>query len=260
MLRSTRYFAMFPGKSWVNPLMFGTLTTWLTLAGPPLTSSHAVGQTVAPSGRPDLNATPVVVNGRISRPTLQPGSQGDAVIELQSVLILLGYYAGPLSGVYQDNTRAAVQQFQTDAGISPDGIVGPATWNSLFPAPPAEANPPGTTTGNSTSQAGVTAPSAPGAQAQPSPPAANTPPSTTPPSTSTASSQDTNNSRPVLRSGDQGESVRQLQQRLRALGVYNGPVDGIFGPLTESAVRQVQSNNGLTVDGIVGPATWGVVD
>jgi len=67
-------------------------------------------------------------------------------------------------------------------------------------------------------------------------------------------------SRPVLRVGDQGEAVRQLQERLRTLGIYNGPVDGVFGPLTESAVRQVQSNNSLTVDGIVGPATWGAID
>jgi peptidoglycan hydrolase-like protein with peptidoglycan-binding domain len=259
MLRSTHCLAMFPGTSWVRPLVFGTLTTCLTFATPPFTSTAALGQGAPASDRPDLNATPVVVNGRISRPTLQPGSQGDAVIELQSVLILLGYYSGPLSGVYQDNTRTAVQQFQADAGINPDGIVGPATWNSLFPAPPAEANPPGTAS-TSTPQQGASAPGAPGAQSQTSQPAAETSQPVTSPSATGATTQGASTSRPVLRVGDQGEAVRQLQARLRTLGIYNGPVDGIFGPLTESAVRQVQSDNSLTVDGIVGPATWGVID
>jgi peptidoglycan hydrolase-like protein with peptidoglycan-binding domain len=49
--------------------------------------------------------------------------------------------------------------------------------------------------------------------------------------------------------------VRVLQQRLRALGQQPGPVDGLYGPLTEAAVRRYQSVAGLAVDGIAGPQT-----
>jgi peptidoglycan hydrolase-like protein with peptidoglycan-binding domain len=49
--------------------------------------------------------------------------------------------------------------------------------------------------------------------------------------------------------------VRTLQQRLRTLGHKPGPVDGLYGPLTEAAVERFQSTAGLAVDGIAGPHT-----
>ncbi|SET64653.1 LysM domain-containing protein [Natronincola peptidivorans] len=61
---------------------------------------------------------------------------------------------------------------------------------------------------------------------------------------------------PTLRRGSRGDSVRKLQQLLADAGFDPGPVDGIFGPRTEEAVRAFQRNKGLTVDGIVGVATW----
>jgi peptidoglycan hydrolase-like protein with peptidoglycan-binding domain len=49
--------------------------------------------------------------------------------------------------------------------------------------------------------------------------------------------------------------VRALQQRLRTLGHKPGPVDGLYGPLTEAAVERFQSSAGLAIDGIVGHQT-----
>ena len=49
--------------------------------------------------------------------------------------------------------------------------------------------------------------------------------------------------------------VRALQQRLRKLKQQPGPVDGLYGPLTEAAVKRFQSSAGLQVDGIAGPRT-----
>jgi len=57
-----------------------------------------------------------------------------------------------------------------------------------------------------------------------------------------------------------GEDVRELQNKLASLGYDVGPIDGIFGRRTESAVIQFQKNNGLKVDGIVGPQTYDMLE
>ena len=50
-------------------------------------------------------------------------------------------------------------------------------------------------------------------------------------------------------------AVRRLQLRLRTLGFRPGPIDGLFGPLTQGAVERFQSAHGLPADGVVGPET-----
>jgi len=62
---------------------------------------------------------------------------------------------------------------------------------------------------------------------------------------------------PMLRNGSRGPAVSNLQSRLKELGFDPGPIDGIFGPRTEAAVRAFQRNQGIEVDGIVGPQTRG---
>ncbi len=54
-----------------------------------------------------------------------------------------------------------------------------------------------------------------------------------------------------------GNDVYLLQTRLKELGYDDvGTPDGVFGPMTDKAVRAYQKDNNLDVDGIVGPATW----
>ena len=55
--------------------------------------------------------------------------------------------------------------------------------------------------------------------------------------------------------GSQGQEVRTAQDKLLRWGYYDGSVDGIFGARTYRAVRRFQERNGLSVDGIIGPAT-----
>lgn len=65
--------------------------------------------------------------------------------------------------------------------------------------------------------------------------------------------------RETLRRGDRGENVIHLQKRLAAMGYSVGKIDGIFGVKTLEAVKAVQIDKGLSVDGIVGLKTWAVV-
>lgn len=66
--------------------------------------------------------------------------------------------------------------------------------------------------------------------------------------------------RRTLKRGSQGADVHELQTMLTARGFDCGKVDGVFGKATESAVKAFQKANGLTVDGIVGRATWAILD
>lgn len=55
--------------------------------------------------------------------------------------------------------------------------------------------------------------------------------------------------------GSTGTAVTQIQTKLKSWGYYSGEVDGVYGSATEAAVKQFQRKNGLTVDGLCGPAT-----
>ena len=67
---------------------------------------------------------------------------------------------------------------------------------------------------------------------------------------------------PTLRRGDKNSEVSELQQDLNYFGYTDSDgnklkIDGSFGPKTESAVKNLQKDQGLKVDGICGPITWG---
>ena len=59
----------------------------------------------------------------------------------------------------------------------------------------------------------------------------------------------------ALRTGNEGGTVRLVQQKLNSLG-ENISTDGKFGSATAAAVQRYQRRNGLTADGIVGKSTW----
>lgn len=229
-----------------------------------------IAQETAGSSRAQLVAAEVV-----SRPTLKAGSQGTEVSELQATLKLLGYYSGTVDGLYGETTADAVTQFQQAAGLRPDGVVGPVTWNRLFPPSPQAGTAPAAGSGETTTASGFPVPAGtptprPATGSSPSPatkPAArpgNTRPATTKPTPKPGAATETSRppsgvepvTLPVLRLGMRGPAVTALQERLRALGVFRGAADGVFGQETQTAVKAAQKRFSLDPDGVVGPSTW----
>ncbi len=60
----------------------------------------------------------------------------------------------------------------------------------------------------------------------------------------------------VLDLGDSGPEVQRLQTELTDLGLFAGAIDGQYGPDTAEAVRSLQAQQAIAVDGIAGPQTW----
>ncbi|MEA5601923.1 peptidoglycan-binding protein [Nostoc sp. UHCC 0252] len=162
---------------------------------------------------------------------LERGDQGPSVRNLQQKLKTAGFYQASVTQVYDASTQEAVRRFQKAAGLPVDGIVGANTlqklesWQAKKPS----------TTNRQAKKATVVSTQA------------------TKPSTTTATTQRRNSN--YLVKGDEGENVRALQERLRVAGFYYGNATGIFGPITEEAVKRFQDTYKLSVDGIVGPAT-----
>ena len=66
--------------------------------------------------------------------------------------------------------------------------------------------------------------------------------------------------RTLVSNNSRGGPVSEQQQALADAGFDPGPIDGDFGPQTRAAVMAFQEANGLEVDGVVGPQTWGALN
>jgi len=64
-------------------------------------------------------------------PTIENGSTGSWVSDLQSDLNSFGYGPLQVDGIFGMRTASAVGQFQRDHGLADDEIVGPLTWHAL---------------------------------------------------------------------------------------------------------------------------------
>ena len=60
----------------------------------------------------------------------------------------------------------------------------------------------------------------------------------------------------LLKKGDKGSLVKQLQEALLSLGCHPGPIDGHFGEMTEDAVEKFQKSRKISADGLCGNVTF----
>jgi peptidoglycan hydrolase-like protein with peptidoglycan-binding domain len=195
---------------------------------------------------------------------LERGDQGPSVRSLQQKLQQAGFYQAPITQVYDFPTEEAVRRFQKAAGLPIDGVVGTSTRQKLDnwrkPSKNSQAKKPAVT--RTQAQTNTTRLVSASTQAPTAKLAvASTPVQTTKVAAASTSSRKTttqatkrSNSQYLMK-GDEGEQVRNLQERLRVAGYYYGNATGIFGPITEESVKRFQEAYKLSVDGIVGPAT-----
>lgn len=87
-----------------------------------LTQDGVVGQ----------NTWNALLNLNPSANILRRGSKNSAVLFLQKLLLAYLYPITSLDGIFGVETERAVRAFQTENGLSADGIVGRNTWNALF--------------------------------------------------------------------------------------------------------------------------------
>ncbi|MGY4688446.1 C40 family peptidase [Salibacterium sp. K-3] len=148
---------------------------------------------------------------------MQTGEKSPAVKELQRRLKALGFYSGEEHGYYGRQTARAVRSFQSGADITVDGIAGPQTFAAMHGV------------------IGSAAAAMVGDQ---------------------SSSRKSGSTFRILESGDKGNEVSLLQRQLKDLGYYKKDVTGVYGPMTEEAVRRFQQKQELATDGLAGPKTF----
>ena len=92
----------------------------------------AIGLGLALAGCGGSDTTTVTVTVTSTPTTTEPSAETTAAVtELQQVMTDLGYYDGPIDGVYGDATTEGVKKMQTDLGVTADGIYGPTTHDAL---------------------------------------------------------------------------------------------------------------------------------
>ena len=164
---------------------------------------------------------------------IRQGDSGTAVFTLQRQLnrITKDYpFLGKLTvdGVFGSRMAATVRAFQKQFNLTADGVVGRQTWYKISYIYVSVKD-----LAELTSEG----------------------------ETSNGTLSDGTWGGTVLRTGSTGSAVEQLQFWLNTLAQYDSAipsvtVDGVFGSGTAAAVRAFQRKYGLTVDGVVGRATW----
>ena len=84
----------------------------------------------------DKGTEVVIVNGQFGPfgrkfDEINPGDRGADVLAIQRRLKQLGYYGGPLDGIYEDGMKKAVHQFQRDTGLRAQNTIDRQTWLNM---------------------------------------------------------------------------------------------------------------------------------
>jgi len=166
------------------------------------------------------NRSADIFNGGLPVRSLSSGDRGYDVFVLQNKLIALNYLSINPNGLMNTDTVAALKNFQRDNALNITGSLNSVTKRALWPT------------------------------------AINTAEEIANEATGT---EDDPYQEPKLSVGSHGSMVANAQMRLKAAGYLLGSCDGIFGAVTQRAVKNLQKDYGLKVDGIIGVDTWAIL-
>ena len=213
---------------------------------PSSTSSSGGSSGGSSSGSTSATEAPEEDNGVLKR-----GSTGPKVEELQARLQELGYYDGPIDGIFGEQTEAAFKLFQKQAGLYEDGIAGsdadylfsddaPAYTPSIVttaarPNQTAEEEQTGESGSDTDNESEVTDPDQPDNNAE------------------------KKDDEVRYSSGDYADDIVPIQEQLIELGYLEGEADGSYGTMTESAVKEFQAANDMETTGVVDQATYDAI-
>lgn len=172
---------------------------------------------------------------------LRTGSKGEDVRKLQDRLTELGYYSGPVSGEFAGHTKAAVAKFQRYNSLEETGEATPSMQELLYSSsvlPYVDDEQDGATPTPNLDEYYVVDENENGVP-MPDEPIIFT---------------------KELKSGvKNSDLVTQLQERMKELGYYDGPVSGNFLEKTTAAVKTIQRQNGMEDTGVVDETTWNLI-
>ncbi len=231
------------------------------------------------------NASTTKTNGSLPMGKIAMGTKNSEVATLQSYLASFGFYAGAVDGIYGSGTDAALRAFQRDNGLAADGICGTLTRQKLQSSQATNSSSGTVSLGDKGASVtklqkalrstGHLQGGAVGVFGQQTLSAVKAfqkakglsvdgicGPATWAKLNGTSSSASTKTSSSVstasaarIELGDSGSGVKTMQSALKNKGYYSGSVDGKFGKLTDAALRKFQRANGLSADGVFGPAS-----
>lgn len=202
--------------------------TFRSLRSTPVSSSENNSSSSSSQSSPSSSSSNLQSISDTSQ-IMRQGNRGSDVSRLQEYLQKAGFYDyGSITGTYGPATQRAVRSFQQARGLQVDGIAGPQTLGRIN----SEIGSTGSS-GSSSSSASSGSSSS---------------------NVSSGSSNVTLNGQ-ILRSGSSGKAVELLQEELKKLGFFTASISGAYNQSTVNAVRDLQRQAGITVDGVYGPQT-----
>ena len=197
-------------------------------------------------------------DGQTDGYAIKLGSSGDDVAEVQNILIAMGYMSGSADGICGSRMVTAIKHFQSDAGLTADGVAGAQTLDALTLAAQqfeqGNSQPIEIIEGDTLTFEEIPTPE------EPSIARFSEENSKTRDDADSVDNGGYADVGSVIKSGMHGDGVIDVQKKLIAQGFLSGHADGVCGAQTVEAIKSFQASVGLPADGVCGLMTYAALE